>query len=166
MIAQTTRAELLAYLSELGIETKTTDHPPLHTVDESRALRGDIPGSHTKNLFLKCKKNKLWLVVTLEDANVDLKTLHRLIGSGRLSFGKPDLLIEALGVPPGSVTPFALINDKSARVNVVLDQTMMQRDPLNYHPLENNATTTIGSEDLLTFIRATGHDPVILSVAE
>ncbi|GBF27099.1 prolyl-tRNA editing protein ProX [bacterium MnTg02] len=166
MIAQTTRAELLAYLSELGIETKTTDHPPLHTVDESRALRGDIPGSHTKNLFLKCKKNKLWLVVTLEDANVDLKILHRLIGSGRLSFGKPDLLIEALGVPPGSVTPFALINDKSCRVNVVLDQTMMQRDPLNYHPLENNATTTIGSEDLLTFIRATGHDPVILSVAE
>ena len=166
MIAQTTRAELLAYLSELGIETKTTDHPPLHTVDESRALRGDIPGSHTKNLFLKCKKNKLWLVVTLEDANVDLKILHRLIGSGRLSFGKPDLLIEALGVPPGSVTPFALINDKSCRVNVVLDQTMMQRNPLNYHPLENNATTTIGSEDLLTFIRATGHDPVILSVAE
>ena len=166
MIAQTTRAELLAYLSELGIETKTTDHPPLHTIDESRALRGDIPGSHTKNLFLKCKKNKLWLVVTLEDANVDLKILHRLIGSGRLSFGKPDLLIEALGVPPGSVTPFALINDKSCRVNVVLDQTMMQQDPLNYHPLENNATTTIGSEDLLTFIRATGHDPVILSVAE
>lgn len=160
------RAELLAFLSTLGIKTETVDHPPLHTVEESQKLRGDIPGSHTKNLFLKCKKDRLWLVVALEDAHIDLKILHRRIGSGRLSFGKPELLIETLGVEPGSVTPFALINDTENRVNVVLDAAMLARDPLNYHPLENNATTTIASDDLLTFIKATGHEPVILSVTE
>lgn len=160
------RAKLLEFLAGLGIDSTTVEHPPLHTVEESQALRGDIPGSHSKNLFLKCTKDRLWLVVALEDARIDLKNLHRLIGSGRLSFGKPELLMEVLGVEPGCVTPFALINDTDKRINVILDAVMMEQDPLNYHPLENTATTTIARDDLLTFIKATGHEPVILSVSE
>lgn len=158
-------AELYARLDALGLAHETRRHAPLHTVEESRSLRGSIPGGHCKNLFLKDKKGAIWLVVTLEDAAVDLKALPAAIGSGRLSFGRPELLMEVLGVVPGAVTPFALINDTEGRVNVVLDAAMMERDPLNYHPLTNEATTTIARDDLLTFIKACGHAPRILPVA-
>lgn len=159
-----TRDELFQRLSELGIETESTNHAPVYTVEEARALRGNIPGGHCKNLFLKDKKGQLWLVVTLEDADVDLKALPRAIGAARLSFGKADLLLEVLGVEPGSVTPFALINDTDIRVNVVLDETMMRAGRLNFHPLKNDATTTINAADLVAFIRSCGHDPAIVSV--
>ncbi len=105
------RADLFAMLDRLGIKTATTEHPPLHTVEESQALRGEIAGGHTKNLFLKDKKDQVFLVVAEEDAAIDMKSLHKRIGSARLSFGKPELLIELLGVVPGSVTPFGVIND-------------------------------------------------------
>ncbi len=160
-----TRDELLEKLSALGIDVKTVEHPPLFTVEESQSLRGDIPGVHSKNLFLKCKKGALWLVVAREDAAINLKRLHATIGSGRLSFGKPDLLMEVLGVPPGSVTPFALINDRELRVSVVLDADMMANDLLNFHPLVNNATTAISSDGLLKFIADCGHEPAILPVS-
>ena len=156
--------DLFARLEDLGIETTTVTHPPLYTVEDSRQLRGDIPGGHCKNLFLKDKKGAIWLVVTLEDADVDMKSLHKTIGSARLSFGKPDLLMELLGVIPGGVTPFAVINDTGIRVNVVLDRTMLSHDVLNYHPLTNEATTAIRSSDLLTFIEACGHTPQIVDV--
>ena len=158
------RETLFERLQSLDIDTSTVDHPPLFTVEESQALRGEIPGAHTKNLFLKDKKGRLWLVVTLEQAAIDLKTLHKRIESGRLSFGKPDLLMETLGIPPGSVTPFALINDIECRVQVVLDAAMMECDPLNFHPLENTATTTIRAGDLERFIRACGHEPRTLDL--
>jgi len=160
-----TRDDLLSRLHDLGIETKTVDHPPLYTVADSKALRGKIDGGHTKNLFLKDKKGVLWLVVALEDAEIEMKTLHKKLDSARLSFGKPDLLMEVLGVPPGSVTPFAVINDVDRQVNVVLDQTMMDQAILNYHPLTNEATTTIASEDLLKFIRSCGIEPRIMTVS-
>jgi Ala-tRNA(Pro) deacylase len=160
-----TRAELLQRLAELGIETTTKDHPPLFTVEQSRELRGEIPGAHSKNLFLKDKKGQIFLVVTGESTPIDMKGLHKLIGSARLSFGKPELLDEVLGVIPGSVTPFAVINDCGKRVSIVLDAGLMQHDMLNFHPLENNATTTIGRQDLLTFLKACGHDPAIIDVA-
>lgn len=160
-----TRDILLQRLSSLGIDAKTKDHPPLFTVEQSRALRGEIPGAHTKNLFLKCKKGTLWLVVALEEAVIDLKRIHTILGSGRMSFGKPEILMEVLGVPPGSVTPFSLINDKQRRVSVVLDEAMMRHEVLNFHPLENTATTTITRDELLTFIDDCGHDPKILSVS-
>ena len=118
-----TREQLFARLAELSIETKTTDHEPVYTVEESQALCGGIPGGHCKNLFLKDKKGVLWLVITLEDAQVDLKTLPKTIGSIRLSFGKGELMSEVLGVETGSVTPFALINDTEQTVQVVLDET-------------------------------------------
>jgi len=158
------REDLFERLETLQIETRTVEHPPLFTVEESQALRGEIPGAHTKNLFLKDKKGQIWLVVALEDAAIDLKTLHKTIGSARLSFGKPDLLLNVLGVPPGSVTPLALINDGETRVRVILDAAMMECDPLNFHPLENTATTTIKSDDLKRFIQACGHEPLVLDL--
>jgi len=160
-----TRDDLFARLQGLGITTTTREHPPVFTVEEARALRGVIPGGHCKNLFLRDRDGKLWLVVALEDAMIDLKAFPGRTGSGRISFGKADTLREVLGVDPGSVTPFALINDAGTRVNVVLDETMMREPLLNYHPLENTATTTIAAPDLLRFIRSCGHDPRIVAVS-
>ncbi|HEY7300682.1 MAG TPA: YbaK/EbsC family protein [Xanthobacteraceae bacterium] len=151
----------------LGIAHPTVAHPPLFSVEQSRALRGTIPGGHTKNLFLRDKKATLYLVVVLEDAIIELKSLHRRLGAtGRFSFGSAALLREALGVEPGAVTPFAAINDTAQRVTVVLDSAMMQHDMLNYHPLRNTMTTTIGRDDLVRFLQATGHQPRIFPVAE
>jgi len=161
-----TRDELMARLDALGIATRTVDHAPVFTVEEARALRGEIPGGHCKNLFLKDEKGAIYLIVCLEDARVDLKAAPGRIGSRRLTFGKPDLLMEILGVEPGSVTPFGLINDTARRANVILDKTMMDQEWLNYHPLRNDATTTIRAADLMAFLRATGHDPRVVTVSE
>src|SRR5436189_4163917 len=154
--------DLFAFLDRLGIAHMTVTHPPLFTVEQSQALRGTIAGGHTKNLFVKDKKDRVFLLVTPEDAVIELKSLHRIVGaSGRFSFGSADLMRELLGVEPGSVTPFGVINDKGTRVNVVLDRTMMENDILNYHPLVNTMTTSIASADLVKFLQATGHDPRI-----
>ena len=162
-----TPAELFGFLDRLGIAHRTVTHAPLFTVEQSRALRGTIPGGHTKNLFLKDKKDALYLVVALEDAAIDLKSLHRRLGaSGRFSFGSADLLRAVLGVEPGAVTPFAAINDAARSVSVVLDAAMMARETLNYHPLDNTMTTSIARDGLVAFLEATGHPPSILAVAD
>ena len=159
--------DLSAFLSQLGIEALTVDHPPLFTVEQSQALRGEIPGAHVKNLFLKDKKGALFLVVAREDAAIDLKHLHRKIGAtGRLSFASADLLLETLGVTPGAVTAFGLINDGDGRVSVVLDEGLMASDQINCHPLVNTATTMIATADLLAFIEATGHLARIVELDE
>jgi len=151
--------QLFEFFGELNIQTSTQRHEALFTVEQSRELRGDLPGGHCKSLFLKDKKGQLWLVVALEDREVNLKILHKQIGAARLSFGNADLMWEILGVRPGSVTPFSLINDHEHQVNVILDDGMMEIDILNYHPLHNEATTAIPSADLLKFMDATGHKP-------
>lgn len=156
-----TRADLFDRLQELGIETTTHEHPAVFTVAESEALERDILGGHTKNLFLKDAKGRLFLVVAKSTTRIDLKALQKAIGSARLSFGKPDLLLEVLGVPPGSVTAFALMNDTGQRVSVIIDAALMDYDAINCHPLENTATTSIGRDDLLTFVRACGHEPAV-----
>jgi Ala-tRNA(Pro) deacylase len=157
---------LLAYLDGLGIAHKTVTHPPVFTVEQAKALRGQINGAHTKNLFLRDKKNELYLVVALESAQIDLKSLHRLLGAnGRFSFGAANLLREVWGVEPGSVTPFGAINDADGRVTVVLDADMMEHDTLNYHPLLNTMTTSIARDDLIRFLDATGHKPRIERVS-
>lgn len=161
-----TEAELFAFLAELGIAVETRRHPPLFTVADSQALRGEIAGGHTKNLFLKDKKDNVFLVSVGEEAEVDLKQIHHLIGAtGRVSFGRPELLMELLGVVPGAVTVFGLINDTARRVKVVLDQELMAHAVINAHPLTNEATTSIASADLIKFVEATGHDAVILKVS-
>ncbi|MGL4286529.1 MAG: prolyl-tRNA synthetase associated domain-containing protein [Phreatobacter sp.] len=157
------RAELFALFDRLGIKTTTHEHEAVFTVAESQHVKESIPGGHTKNLFLKDKKGRLFLVVALGSAAIDLKRLHETIGaSGRLSFGSGELLEEVWGVKPGSVTPFGAIADPDGRVTVVLDAAMMEHAVLNYHPLENTATTSIGRDDLVTFLTATGHAPVIV----
>lgn len=163
MTMKATPADLFAELDRLHIAHKTITHPPVFTVEEAKALRGKIEGGHTKNLFLKDKNDRLFLAVTLEDVPVDLKALGPLIGArGRLSFAAADLLSAHLGVEPGSVTPFALINDKALSVTAVLDETMLAVTPLNFHPLENTMTTAIASQGLLAFVAAQGHKPLTL----
>ena len=157
-----TQEDLFARLAELGIATTTHRHPPLFTVGESKSLRGELPGAHCKSLFLKAKNGSLWLVVALEDHPVDLKRLAKDLGVGTLSFARPELLWEVLGVTPGSVTPFAVINDRDGAVQVLLHDEMMAHALLNYHPLSNEATTAIAAADLLRFLQATGHEPRIM----
>jgi len=153
---------LFAYLDSLGIAHQTVTHAPVFTVEESRALARRVPGVHSKNLFLRDKKGTLFLVVAAEDAAIELKSLHRLLGaSGRFSFGSAEALRETLGVEPGSVTPFAAINDEAGRVTVVLDAAMMAHEVLNFHPLSNAGTTTISRDGLVKFLEATGHPPRI-----
>jgi Ala-tRNA(Pro) deacylase len=158
--------QLFAYLDGLGIGHQTVQHAPVFTVEEARTLRGKVAGGHTKNLFLRDKKGALFLVVAPEDATIELKSLHRRLGaSGRFSFGSAELMRETLGVDPGSVTPFAAINDRAGRVTVVLDAAMMQEPTLNFHPLVNTGTTTISRQGLLKFLEATGHRPRIEPVS-
>jgi len=156
--------QLLEQLDELDIPYELHCHPPLYSVEESRKLRGQIRGGHCKNLFLKDKKGQLWLVVCREDAAIDMKTLNVKIGSARLSFGRPELLFDILGVTPGSVTPYALINDGDKQVNLILDQKMMRHEKLNFHPLTNEQTITTTSDDLMVFIKHCGHDPRVLEL--
>lgn len=159
------RQDLARRLADLGIAVTTIDHDAVFTVAESSKLEREMPGGHSKNLFLKDEKGRLVLVVALATTRVDIKSVAKSLGTGRLSFGKPELLLEVLGVPPGSVTPFALINDREQRVTVVLDADMMRHERLNFHPLENTATTNIARDDLVRFIRACGHEPRVLGLA-
>ncbi len=152
-----TPEELFARLDALGIAHETHRHQPIFTVEDGHEAWKGIPGVHCKNLFLKDAKKALWLVVAPIDRQVDLKRLPARIGSARLSFGRGELLREVLGVEPGSVTPFALVNDRDCRVRVVLDQWMTEQPLVNYHPLRNDMTTTVSAGGLLTFIRACGH---------
>ena len=161
--------DLFDCLQSLGIESQTHRHPPLHSVAESRDLRGEIAGGHCKSLFLKDKKGHFLLVALLEDRRLDMTGLFKSgrLPVGRLSFARPEAMMRMLGVTPGSVTPFALINAARfgvtpAQLTVVLDQRMMAHDRLNYHPLHNEATTTIRAADLVTFIRHFGFEPVIV----
>ena len=159
----TTPEELLEFLVSLGIQTKTYQHAPVFTVEESKRLRGDLPGGHCKSLFLRDKKRQLFLVVALEHRKIDLKSLRRSLDAHKnLSFGTPELMMEALGVTPGAVTPFAVINDTERRVQVVLDRAMLDVDLLNYHPLKNDRTTAIAPGDLIRFLEASDHAPELL----
>ncbi|MHB2267512.1 prolyl-tRNA synthetase associated domain-containing protein [Aliihoeflea sp. PC F10.4] len=161
-----TTDDLFAMLADLDIEVDTVSHPPLFTVEESQSLRGKIAGAHTKNLFVKDKKDRFFMLTVEEKASVDLKQIHHIIGAAsRVSFGKPEKLMEYLGVTPGAVTVFGAINDAGLDVTVVLDRALMESEIINAHPLTNEATTSIRRDDLLTFLRATGHDPLILNVS-
>lgn len=155
-------AELYAFFERHGIGWSHHTHPPLHTVEESRALRGQLPGLHVKNMFMKDKKGRLVLATCLEDRRFRIRDLEREIGCKGLSFGKPELLWDALGVHPGAVTPFALLNDPDRQVEPVLDRALTEGGTVNAHPLHNQATTAISSEDLLRFFALTGHQPRIV----
>ncbi len=160
----TSRPELFAFFDTLGIKTTTVEHAAVFTVEESDKLCRDISGGHTKNLFLKDAKDRLFLIVAEAHATVDMKSLHKILGCARLSFGKPDLLFEVLGVTAGSVTALSIMNDRQCRVSIAIDQTLMAFDVINAHPLTNTATTSIARDDLIKFIRATGHEPQLVTL--
>lgn len=163
----TLEAPLLARLAELGIETILYRHPPLHTVAESQAQRGRMPGSHIKNLFVRDKKRRYWLVTVPEDAVIDLKALRRILGAtGNLSFATAAALAELLGVRPGAVTPFAVINDRSGAVTFALEQSLLDTAPINAHPLHNAATIAVAPSDLLRFVEACNHPPLLFGIDE
>ena len=162
--APTTPAELLVRLESLGIQSNTVMHPPVFTVEESKALCGELAGCHIKNLFLRNKKGAMWLVVCQEDRQIDLKALGERLGAGRLSFGSAERLMRHLGVIPGAVTPFAAINDKTGEVKVVIDKSVMAEAPVNAHPLTNDMTTALEPGDLIRFLEAEGHAPEILDL--
>jgi Ala-tRNA(Pro) deacylase len=161
-----TSEDLFAHLDTLGIAHRTYTHPPVFTVAEAAALRGSLPGAHCKSLFLKDKKGRFWLAVMLEERRIDLRKLAARLGAPRFSFGSPVDLQRLLGVEPGSVTPFALVNDVEHHVTPVLDAEMLRHDPLNYHPLRNDRTTAVSSADLLRLIAASGHTPRIVELDE
>ncbi len=161
-----TRADLFSMLDQMDIKTKTLDHPAVFTVEQAHEFDAALPGGHTKNLFLKDAKDRLFLVVAHTKTQVNLKLLPAQIGSARVSFGKPELLEAALGVTPGSVTVFALINDADHRVTFILDEALMAFDTIYAHPLENTGTTGIARRDLLRFIEACGHHAQIVQLQD
>ena len=155
--------DLFGYLRELGIVVETVEHEPVFTVEQAKSVRGAREGMHIKNLFLRNKKKQMWLVVAHEDRRIDLKQLATLLGAGHLSFGSPERLMQHLGVEPGSVTPFAVLNDDAAAVSVVLDQRVVEADVVHCHPLVNTMTTAIGISGLQAFLSACRHAPAIVN---
>jgi len=154
--------ELLGRLVDLGITATTHEHPPLRTVDEAKRLRGELPGAHVKNLFLRGKQGRYWLFTTLEDKTVDLKALGQKLDAGRFSFGSADALQAMLGILPGAVSPLAAINDPIGAVTVVLDEALLDAELLNVHPLRNDRTTALAPRDLVRFLDACGHPPHLI----
>ena len=160
-----TSDELLAFLGELGIPTQTIAHAAAHTVEAAQALRGEMPGGHFKNLFVKDKKGRFFLLALEEEKQVDLKRVHEAVGGqGRVSFGTAEQLEEFWGVKPGSVTPFGAINDKAGKVTLIFDSGLMRHERVNFHPLVNTRTTGLSRQDLLRFLRATGHEPLVVDL--
>ena len=161
-----TRQALFDYLDGLNISHATHNHAPVFTVEDSAAIKKDTPGAHTKNLFLKDKAGRFFLICAQNDTQIKINKLHPILGCKRLSFGKAEALIELLGVTPGSVTLFSILNDTENQVTLILDAALTRSDIVNFHPLLNDATTAISNTDMIAFAKATGHDPVILDFVE
>jgi Ala-tRNA(Pro) deacylase len=160
-----TRPDLIALLDSLGVEHVTHEHPAVFRVGEGEEIKAAIPGAHTKNLFLKDARGQLWLISAQDRTVIDLKRLHTVIGSARLSFGSAELLEQMLGVTPGSVTAFALVNDTGKRVRFVLDRNLAEADRVNFHPLTNTATTGVGQAGFRKFLAAVGGTPMVVDFA-
>ena len=159
------RDSFLAWLEGNGIDHVTLDHPAVFRVGEGDDFKARLPGAHTKNLFLKDKKDRLWLISARQDTEIDLKRLHRVIGSDRLSFGSAELMVETLGVTPGSVTAFGLINDADMRLNFVVDRRLWEAERVNFHPLTNTATTGVDQAGFRRFLEAIGIAPLVVDFA-
>ena len=158
-----TADDLFAFLDQIGVAHHTHRHRPVFTVDEGADLKAQMPGGHSKNLFLKDKKGALFLLCALAESQIDLNATSKLIGAGRFSFGSAELMLETLGVTPGSVTIYALLNDPDQRVRLLLDQALLEHDPVNFHPLTNEATTAVSPKGLLAFLTALEREPVKLA---
>lgn len=162
----TSPESLLAQLDELGIVYTTYTHKAVFTVEESDTIHADMPGMHCRNLFLRDKKKNMFLVVAANETMIDLKKLAPMIDGGRLSFGSADRLWENLGVTPGSVCPFSIVNDTDQNVKIILDQKMMSADIVNYHPMINTMTIGLSPKDLVKYIEFTNHKPYIVDLTD
>ena len=160
-----TRADLIAFFDAHGVDHDTTDHAAVFRVGEGEGIKDDIPGAHTKNLFLKDAKGRLWLISAQDDTQIDLKRLHTVIGSARLSFGSAELMEQVLGITPGSVTAFALINDAERQATFVLDARLAQAQRVNFHPMTNTATTGVSQAGFARFLQALGIAPMVVDFA-
>ena len=160
--APRTPDDLFGLLDGLGIERTTIEHPPLYTVEDASRLRDDLPGARVKNLFLRNKHERMWLVTALHDRPIDLKRLGLALGAGRVSFASERRLGRFLGLPPGAVSPFAAINDVHGHAAVCLDAGILAADRVHLHPLRNWLTTSVGTADLVRFLAAVGHAPLVL----
>jgi Ala-tRNA(Pro) deacylase len=156
------KGQMLACLDGMGLSHATLDHEPVFSVGEGEAIKASLPGGHSKNLFLKDAKGRLWLISALGETRIDLKRLHPVIGSARLSFGSAELMEAVLGVTPGSVTALALVNDRDHQVTFVLDAALAAADPVNFHPLTNTATTALSQADFRRFLTALGREPILV----
>ena len=156
------RQDLFDFLDQNEIAHQTKEHAPVFTVEDSAAIKADMPGAHTKNLFLKDKAGAFFLICAEAHSQIKVNRLHPVLGCKRLSFGKPEPLLEYLGVTPGSVTLFSVLNDTDQNVRLIIDQKLADADIVNFHPLLNDATTAISSADMIKFAKATGHDPLIM----
>ena len=165
MSSHPNRIALFETLDRLGIAHKTHEHEAVFTVEQSAEIKASLPGGHTKNLFLKDKSGALYLICALGDTQIPVNKLHKHLECKRLSFGKPDLMMETLGVTPGSVTFFAVMNDEERRVQLVLDKALFAHDTINFHPLENTSTTAFKSSDMEAFAKAVNHEPIIMDFA-
>jgi Ala-tRNA(Pro) deacylase len=159
-------AELRTSLSRAQVEYAVVEHEPVFTVEQSAPLHDAIPGRHTKNLFLKDANGALFLVTAPALLPLDLKRVATLLGAGRLSFGRPELLMAALGVEPGSVTTLAAINDRDGRVRVALDRTLAADDDVAVHPLRNSATVVLRGSELVRWLSIVGHPPLIIDLEQ
>jgi Ala-tRNA(Pro) deacylase len=160
--AMKTKTDLLAFFDEIGVAARTHEHPAVFRVGQGQEIKAGIEGAHTKNLFLKDAKGQLWLISAEDRSVIDLKRLPPVIGSARLSFGNAELMQATLGVTPGSVTAFALINDRERKVRFVLDRALAEAPRVNFHPLTNTATTTVDQPGLRRFLAAVGVEPLIV----
>jgi Ala-tRNA(Pro) deacylase len=164
--APATKSELFRLLDALGIAHETRAHAPLFTVEQAKSVLAALPGARTKNLFLADRRGTLLLVSALEDTAIDLKALARHLSVSRLSFGSAETLRDALGVEPGSVTPFALMNDHANRVRALLDRRLFREPLVNFHPLSNDASTVLAPSGLVTFLAHVGHEPLVISFSD
>lgn len=155
---------LMADLAALGISFESHEHVAVFTVAESRAIDRDIPGAHTKNLFLKDAAGDFWLVTVPAEARVDLKALPDAIGCKRVSFAKPEDMVRLLGIEPGSVTPLAMINAAPGSVGVALDTTLAEAHRINVHPLRNTGTLGLAGKEVANLLKHWGHAPIIAAI--
>jgi Ala-tRNA(Pro) deacylase len=155
-------ADLFAFLDRHAIVYRTLEHAAVFRVGEGEEIKASLPGGHSKNLFLKDAKDRLWLISALGETTIDLKRLPAVIGAARLSFGSAALMEATLGVKPGSVTAFGLINDTARAVSFVVDVALMASDPVNFHPLVNTATTAISQVGFVSFLAALGVEPIVV----
>ncbi len=160
------RKPLFDLLDKLSIEHATHEHEAIFTVEQGTHIKAALPGGHTKNLFLKDKAGALFLVCALGDTRISINQLHKHLNCKRLSFGKPDLMMETLCVAPGSVTFFSIMNDRKNRVQLVLDKSLFDHEIVNFHPMENTATTTISAGSMQTFAKATNHEPILIDFTD